>query len=270
MKRIVSIHLVLLSLVVIISCSTNDKTYKLPEILVVKVDEAFVMNHPDSMQKQFMLFEDYRANVLERGRKDKINGIEDYWYKIEFRAMEGWIFGAQTNLAKNENYESECFVAFFSRFLCDSYRGNNLKPYIHPKIGFYWATNPGAFCQIENIKSVVNESLQTEKIPAIFHRPPEGKSCIGYRNEASGFYIEDMKVRELDEPHTWFKGYKHGVEQKEAKNAEGQIELVKSISPMQPKKVTVVIEEQFNRALYFVNINYQWYVLIEDFCDCSA
>lgn len=261
-KRLVNIFLFLWILALVISCSTNNDSYKLPEHLIVKVDEALVMNNPDSMKKQFLLFQDYEAKVLKRGKKENINGIDDYWYKIEFRAMEGWIFGAQTNLAKNEVYENECFIAFFSRFLCDSYQGNNLKSYIHPKINFYWATNPGAYCQLENIKSVANKTLQTKQIPAIFHRPPEGNYCLGYHNEASGFYIEEMNVRELDEPHTWFEGYKY--------NSEKRIELVKSISPMQPRKVTVVIEEEFNRALYFVNINYQWYVIIEDFCDCSA
>lgn len=271
MKRIVKIPLFLLSLIVVISCSSIDDRSKLPDNLIVKVDEALVMNHPDSMQRQFSRFYDYRANVLKRGKKEEINGIEDYWYKIETRAMEGWIFGAQTNLAEGEVFETECFVAFFSRFLCDSYRGNNLESYLHPEIGLYYATNPGARCEIKNnYRSVVNESLQTKNIPAIFHRPPGGNYCMGYANEASGFYIEDMDVNEMDEPHTWFKGFTYNSGKSGAADSEKHIELAKSISPMQPRKVTVVIEEEFDRELYFVNINYQWYVILENFCDCSA
>lgn len=38
------------------------------------------------------------CEVLEKGEKQTIDDKTDYWYKINFKGKEGWIFGAYTSI----------------------------------------------------------------------------------------------------------------------------------------------------------------------------
>lgn len=45
------------------------------------------------------------ATILERGEKDKIGDMIDYWYKVEYKNREMWVYGAITNF-KSENLDA--------------------------------------------------------------------------------------------------------------------------------------------------------------------
>ncbi len=41
------------------------------------------------------------CEILEKGNLENINGIADYWYKINFNSKIGWVYGNFTNLTTN-------------------------------------------------------------------------------------------------------------------------------------------------------------------------
>lgn len=48
------------------------------------------------------------CEVMEKGNKETINDVADYWYKIKRKTKEGWVFGAFTSLkqpAKSDKQE---------------------------------------------------------------------------------------------------------------------------------------------------------------------
>jgi len=40
------------------------------------------------------------CEVIEKGNKETVNDVTDYWYKVKRKNKEGWLFGAFTSLKK--------------------------------------------------------------------------------------------------------------------------------------------------------------------------
>ena len=49
-----------------------------------------------------------KCQIIEKGKKDTISEVIDYWYKIKYRGSVGWIFGAYTTkkLQKTTEYNT--------------------------------------------------------------------------------------------------------------------------------------------------------------------
>ena len=77
--------------------STKGNDYK---TLVVEIDQAWVRSNPSDGEVVMKLPKETRAEVIEKGKQETINGTSDYWYKISVGKKSGWIFGSQTSLKK--------------------------------------------------------------------------------------------------------------------------------------------------------------------------
>jgi len=47
------------------------------------------------------------CEVIEKGNKDTVNDIIDFWYKIKRKTKEGWIFGEFTSLKLKEEKQNK-------------------------------------------------------------------------------------------------------------------------------------------------------------------
>lgn len=58
-----------------------------------------VRSQPDVEQDNvvFQVKENDVVEIIERGERIPVNGMDDYWYMIRFNGQEGWIYGAHTS-----------------------------------------------------------------------------------------------------------------------------------------------------------------------------
>lgn len=237
----------------------SDDDY--PNELIINVERVWMLNTPFSDDLSYQLSAGDTCEILSRGKKMILNGMEDYWYKVKFNEKTGWIFGSETNLKTGVIHEVENFKAFFQRFIEDSYKGRDLNIYLHPEIGIYGANNPGALCVLVRSMAIVNQSTRTEEVPPIFERAPKGNYCEGFDEEEGGFYILPETIQSL--PSYPYFDNNGNLKDTPIKLPETQNKIIY-------KKVKVIINKQFESDMYFANIDYKWYLIIEDLCDCSG
>ena len=77
---------------------------KVPAILVIQGTNVNLRVSPntDAIRiRQFTTGD--TCFILERGKKDTINDEIDYWYKVERKSKQGWIYGAFTSIKHTPN-----------------------------------------------------------------------------------------------------------------------------------------------------------------------
>ena len=47
------------------------------------------------------------CDVIEKGNRDTVNDVIDYWYKVTRKSKEGWVFGALTSLKQSAESEKQ-------------------------------------------------------------------------------------------------------------------------------------------------------------------
>ncbi len=260
MKQLINI-IIICAISALNACSGNGNKIKHPKELVVNVENVWMLENPNTDNLVYRLSTGNTCEILERSEKVIINGMEDYWYRVKFNDKVGWVLGTETNLKTGISANREDFKAFFIRFLEDSYQAEDLNKYLHPEIGIYGANNPGAYCIMSRTLALINQSVPAEEIPMIFERSPKGNYCDGFKGEKSGLYILPDFINELPQ----FPIFDDNGDIKTT-----PIILPKSNNPIVYKKVKVIVDEQFESDIYFANIDYKWYLILEDLCDCSA
>ncbi len=99
-------------------------------------DNIWVRSEPKTGEVIMKLNNGTVCLVLQKGEEQTIRGNTDYWYKIEYKGKEGWVFGSQTSLKQTSN---EDFESFFNRFVSDLMRAEgeevDLAQYISPLHG---------------------------------------------------------------------------------------------------------------------------------------
>ncbi len=258
--KTLKIPLIILIIFIFWACTIEETKDDYPKELVVNVERVWMLNTPLSDDLSYQLAAGDRCEILSRDKKMILHGMEDYWYKVKFNEKTGWIFGSETNLSTGIIHKVEDFRVFFQRFIEDSYKGLDLNIYLHPEIGIYGANNPGAICVLIRSMAIVNQSPPTEAIPKVFERAPKGHYCEGFEEEG-GFYILPGTLEKLP-------SYPYFDNNGDFKNTP--IKLPATKNAIVYKKVKVIIDKQFESDMYFANIDYKWYLIIEDLCDCSA
>lgn len=151
------------------------------------------------------------------------------------------------------------FKTFLQTFIKSIKEKKSQEGYIHKEIGVYVYSNPGAHCM--TVKSEKMESLDIVKeisINNIFNRKPKGDSCEGYPGEKDGFY--------------YIRTVKEGLPSyyDADSNTDKKITLPANLNYKKFIKVNVIIGKSFSVDLYFACIDLSWYLIGQNFCDCSA
>jgi len=97
-----------------ISNQPPDRQMELPENLIVQGKEVWVRDSPVTGVVILKLNTGDTCRVLEKGPFQIIRSTPSYWYKIDYKGSEGWLFGSQSNLPRFQ-YDEDCLV-FWSRF----------------------------------------------------------------------------------------------------------------------------------------------------------
>jgi hypothetical protein len=200
------------------------------------------------------------CKIIKKGEETQLNNIIDHWYKISYKEKTGWVFGSQTNLKTNKTIKIEDFSDFLKDFVKNNHKEISNK-YLRKDIGSQVLSNPGVFC-------ILYQSKERTKAPSadldffdIYKGEPKGDFCEGYPNVKDGFYYWKTSVKKL--PYYADLSNEPDVVSK-------QVRVPDIYQHNQLYKVLVIKEEYFHSYMFFINIGTSWYLVCEDYCDCSA
>ncbi|HNW88621.1 MAG TPA: SH3 domain-containing protein [Bacteroidales bacterium] len=84
--------------------ATSQQKLNTETTLIIKGNRVNIRTAPSTNASVIMqLNTGDVCEVLEKGNSENINGIVDYWYKINFNGKIGWVFGSFTNLSSIES-----------------------------------------------------------------------------------------------------------------------------------------------------------------------
>ncbi|MBN2892042.1 MAG: SH3 domain-containing protein [Bacteroidales bacterium] len=126
------------------------------EYLSIVGDQIWVRSEPSTGDVVLKLDNGTKCILLEKGEKQTIKGVTDFWYKIEYDGKEGWVFGSQTSVSQNiaeKVVQGDDLEAFLSGFLKNIKDGkiNNLKTYF-VNDSLYELYNPGVFIYVVKVQ----------------------------------------------------------------------------------------------------------------------
>lgn len=111
-------NLVLVLFITLFSCTNSDNNREVEDVsktasteyLYIEGNKIAIKEYPPNGEIIFRLDNGKKCRVLEKGQRQTILNITDYWYKIEYKNVEGWVFGAQTSIKfKKEEYITQDF-----------------------------------------------------------------------------------------------------------------------------------------------------------------
>ncbi len=275
MKKVTNLVLLLMLSVAFSGCNTGNKEKqtetaenetKIAESknsneLTIKGNEIWVRSEPSTGKVVMKLNDGDKCKIIEKGEKEQIRGMVDYWYKISYDGKEGWVFGSQTNLKTDEQPVLENFSNFLTSFISKVKQKKEVGSFIHPQVGVAIGKNPGAICS--SIPGKTTDIKIPENLPNsnLFNREPKGDYCEGFPNEKSGFYYIEITKDELPS----FGSYTEagGITTK-------KISIPSSLNSGKFYKVIIIDNASQHSIQYFTSIDFQWYIICQSFCDCSA
>jgi len=73
-------------------------------MLTIRGAHVNMRKHPNTNSEVIMILEGgTECEILEKGKKEKIDGKSSYWYKVHYKDKDGWIFGSLATIKKKDN-----------------------------------------------------------------------------------------------------------------------------------------------------------------------
>ena len=73
-------------------------------MLTIKGAHVNMRKQPNTNSEVIMILEGgTECEILEKGKKEKIDGKSSYWYKVHYKDKDGWIFGSLATIKKKDN-----------------------------------------------------------------------------------------------------------------------------------------------------------------------
>ena len=242
------------------------------DTLIIKGNNIWIREYPKTGKVLFTLDEGSICRVLQKGEKQTIRGLEDFWYKIEHKNKVGWLFGSQSSIRQKASHDSfEPFLKYFVQkclfeMNIDSlllYKSPTIEQFQHKQIGFYRLFNPGSFCVIkpidgwyyENSKKHYNPYQNIDRLTFYKNKWPNKGFCEE-STEMDGIYYKHVEALPK-----YFDFDRNNLE-----------ELPLPSSYQRGEKIHVLILENHYiwTNFYFILADDQWWFVLKDDCDCSA
>jgi hypothetical protein len=133
-----------------------------------------------------------------------------------------------------------------------------MSEHINKEIGIIRTYNPGVYCALYKSDMVIEKFISWDCV--IQEGEPNGDFCEGYLGVEDGLYYKEIESSDLPSFYDMSLLDDNFL----------QVEIPKEYEQNQLRKVTIVTKEYHYRYLYFIEIDKQWYLWIENSCDCSA
>lgn len=234
------------------------------------VDTLKFLSFEDNYDYWYAVFEAPNGESVYFKWDEPIEGsLNNSIFAIKWRVDSLWEAGEGDELYFQETLisfeileESNDFAGFLDEFLHAYSRDYDdiIREYISIDLGFNSTFQPGVYCVLQNRDAPeVHPFISWDCI--IAEDLPEGGLCEGYPGIEDGLYYENIRPSEMDE--FTFNNDEGDFEDRLA-------ELPEEFSNSELRKVQIIKDENHYAFLYFVLIDEEWLLWIEDLCDCSA
>ncbi|TPN83934.1 SH3 domain-containing protein [Aquimarina algicola] len=238
----------------------NDK-------LTILGNRIWVRSEPISGKLVFTANDGDVCRIIDKGERQTIGLITDYWYQIVFKNKKGWVFGSQTSIkqektiASFKTYLAEVLETYFfgKRFDVLMHR-SEVKPLKHKDIGYFRLYNPGITCNIEFYEN--SKSYRKEEYPEI----PE-VTYFENKMPINGF-CEESKSPDGVYFTTVNEFPSYVILSDEFTNKK--IDLQDKYNRGTKMKAVILHNKMIIKTLYFVALDNHWWLVVVDDCDCSA
>lgn len=238
--------------------------------LTIEGENIWVRSTPSTGEVIMKLNNGDMCEVLEKGKFEEIRNMYDYWYKIKYNGQIGWVYGSQSNLKTGYTYADavnkklikpsesaqnspKSIQAFFSEYTSTN---NNLNRFVHSTAGLYILNNPGSMCYGSKSSSISIKQFGIQP-KNVFNGIPEGDHCGGYENSSDGFYYETINRDDLP------------IFTTDGENIS-KLPIPYNYEGNNIVKVCIVKNNSWLADFYFIKINGEYFIICQDFCDCSA
>lgn len=266
----------------------NDSTIVVEgSTLKIVGEEIWIREYPTEGEVVMKLNDGEICEVLKRGKKETVNGVTDYWYKIKHDSKEGWVFGSQTSLKDpnltentnktennntntNNNTEPNADLEKTLNEICSAINNqelDKLKKYFYLTDKIFIIYNPGAFTEItltddfEVLTDYAQHINIRNNYKITYEKWPEYSWDEEDWTKQGCFAEEIVGTKYFTESYQAILDYElHEVEDEEMTKAQelGKISQVK-----------VIITELYMR-FYFTKKDNKWLLISIDFHDFSA
>ncbi len=178
--------------------NNNDKTEE--DFLTIKGNQIWVRSEPTTGEVVLKLDDGTKCKLIEKGEEETIKGVTDFWYKIEFEGKQGWVFGSQTNLSKNEvvEYTVEEEIELFITDFINAVNSNTglSKYFVNDSV--FKIYNPGAFPYVttQHYSEIIDYFKGYKKGKIIFTDNLPVFDMNLYQYKEKGIYISTKNIDE--------------------------------------------------------------------------
>ena len=175
---------------------------------------------------------------------------------------------------ENEPYFAEGLLSYtiikmrdnFEKFINDftkvyvAQQSGIIDEYIHEGIGIMTTFNPGVYCTLEDrglprfIDSFKGKYIVSDQFP-------DGSVCDSFPGKEDGFYYMAVKHEDLPE-------YANMIPDGDVQYKRPELPENRTIEDY--RKAILISEAEIFGSFYFIQVKGNWYLWIEDLCDCSA
>ncbi len=140
--------------------TTTVQTQKNNNKIEIIGNQIWVRQTPSTGKVIMKLDNGTKCKIIEKGKKETIKGTTDYWYKIEYKGKQGWVFGSQTNLKQqqqqqtvetNNTLTTEEINNFVKDFINSSPKNKEQFENFFINDSLFELYNPGAFIFVKKI-----------------------------------------------------------------------------------------------------------------------
>lgn len=221
MKRIFVIFLIGISLVAckedkpkndvkkVNASNENILDNKSDEYLTIKGNQIWIRQKPTNGKIVMKLDDGTKCKIIQKGKKATINGETDYWYYIEYKGKQGWVFGSQTDIKEqkitdNNSLDSKTEIENFIQDFINSYTSSqeHFNQYFI-KDSLYELYNPGAFVYIKKVcpkefftTNPFIKNLSDLKDKIVFDKEPNF-DMDSYKWEDNGMFINIVTKKDI-------------------------------------------------------------------------
>ncbi len=234
------------------------------------LDTLRFVSYEDQYDYWFAIFESKKGESISINYSEPIDAsLNQSVFAIEWKIDSFYEAGEGDELYYNEQLisysvldRSNDFDGFLREFIKAYSRADNMliEKHINSDLGFFTTFQPGVYCVLEeHEKPEINQNISWECV--IAELEIKGSICDEYGGTENGLYYQDFKAENIEE-FTYT-------------NDEGDFIFHPPYLPSKfennpLKQVQIILDEYHYAYLYFVLIDDQWCLWVEDLCDCSA
>jgi len=174
------------------------------EFLTIEGTDIWIRKYPSDGEVILKLNTGDKCEILEIDKEETIKGVTDNWYKINYNGTEGYVFGSQTSLKKEQTFVTQDYtlpkeVIYYTKDICNVDALTKFYPigfskdnnFAYLKVKYEWVAELTTY-------EIILQDLVTDKTTSLVSSKKEGENCKEFENNVKNFWnnnLTDLKSK---------------------------------------------------------------------------